>query len=334
MIRKCLAVGIILLFVGVTIAPTINSNTVKASTDNDTVEVTTQACGIQGYGNITVKLTREQYNDLEQYLIEFRARLNQTTTREEAVPIFKEAVTVLNKYGLLPKETSVEQAQKLVTGKSPYIGNKQLMEKPSSINLLNTSNNSNYLCLVCGTINGTYFDEVYSIRPVLHLMNNFFYLLFLTGFADKIFNLLNNNSLTLLSKIYSHIMGIILFLLVDILMTGAFVMSLNPINIMSTVTLGTYRTMGYYPLYSPAYGWVMTFGVNGKRIFQNQPLWGNLPVIPILNPFGSAYLYPGMIDFTGINIRFSQKEINYYLGSALWVKIGSEPPQNITMNHI
>jgi hypothetical protein len=31
MIRKCLAIGIILLFVGVTIAPTINFNTVKAS---------------------------------------------------------------------------------------------------------------------------------------------------------------------------------------------------------------------------------------------------------------------------------------------------------------
>jgi hypothetical protein len=103
MIRKWLAIGIILFFVGVTIAPTINFNTVKASTDDDLVEVTTQACGIQGYGNTTVKLTREQYNDLEQYLVEFRARLNQTTTREEAVPLFKEAVVELDKYGLLPK---------------------------------------------------------------------------------------------------------------------------------------------------------------------------------------------------------------------------------------
>ena len=101
--RKWLAIGIILLFVGVTIAPTINFNIVKASTDDDLVEVTTQACGIQGYGNTTVKLTREQYQDLEQYLVEFRARLNQTSTREEAVPIFKDAVVELDKYGLLPK---------------------------------------------------------------------------------------------------------------------------------------------------------------------------------------------------------------------------------------
>jgi len=115
--KKSLAVGVILLFIGVAIAPSINLSVVKASQDDDLVEVTTQACGIKGYGNTTVKLTREQYNDLEKYLVEFRARLNQTTTREEAIPIFKEAVVELNKYGLLPKGMSVEQAQKLFTGK-------------------------------------------------------------------------------------------------------------------------------------------------------------------------------------------------------------------------
>jgi hypothetical protein len=101
------------LFVGVAIAPTINQSVVTASTDDDLVEVTTQACGIQGYGDTTVKLTREQYQNLEQYLVEFRARLNQTTTREEAVPIFKEAVVELDKYGLLPKGMSVEKGTEI-----------------------------------------------------------------------------------------------------------------------------------------------------------------------------------------------------------------------------
>jgi hypothetical protein len=108
MIWKWLVIGIILLFLGVTIAPTINFQVVKASTNDDLVEVTTQACGIQGYGDTTVKLTREQYQNLEQYLVEFRSRLNQTTTREEAIPIFKEAVVELDKYGLLPKGMRVE----------------------------------------------------------------------------------------------------------------------------------------------------------------------------------------------------------------------------------
>ena len=120
-LRKCLAIGIILLFVGVTIAPTINFNTVKASQEDDLVEVTTQACGIQGYGNTTMKLTREQYQNLEQYLVDFRARLNQTTTRGEAVPIFKDAVVELDKYGLLPKGMSIKTTQKLVT--SQFVNN-------------------------------------------------------------------------------------------------------------------------------------------------------------------------------------------------------------------
>jgi site-specific recombinase XerD len=97
--KKIFAVSIILLFIGVAVAPSINQSVVKASTDDDLVEVTTQACGIKGYRDTTVKLTREQYQDLEQYLVEFRARLNQTSTREEAVPIFKEAVVELDKYG-------------------------------------------------------------------------------------------------------------------------------------------------------------------------------------------------------------------------------------------
>ena len=114
--KKLLVIGIIFLFIGVAVAPSINTSVVKASNDNDLVEVTTQACGIQGFGNTTVKLTKQQYQNLQQYLVDFRGRLNKTTTREEAVPIFKEAVVELNKYGLLPKGMSVEQTEKFVIG--------------------------------------------------------------------------------------------------------------------------------------------------------------------------------------------------------------------------
>jgi len=114
-VKKGLVVSVILLFISLAVAPSINFSVVKASNDNELVEVTTEACGIKGFGNTTVKLTKQQYQNLEQYLVDFRARLNQTTTKEEAVPIFKEAVVELNKYGLLPKGMSVEKAQKFVT---------------------------------------------------------------------------------------------------------------------------------------------------------------------------------------------------------------------------
>jgi hypothetical protein len=149
-LRKSLAVAVILLFIGVSIAPSININVVKASNDNDRVEVTTQACGIKGFGNTTVKLTRQQYQNLEQYLVDFRARLNKTTTREEAVPIFKEAVVELNKYGLLPRGMSVQKAEKLVTGE--YLNKKtmdalELLAKKKMV-----SNETNYLCPTAGHI--------------------------------------------------------------------------------------------------------------------------------------------------------------------------------------
>jgi len=148
--KKCLAIGVILFFIGVTIAPSINFTVVKASNDNDLVEVTTQVCGINGFGKTTVKLTRQQYQNLEQYLVDFRARLNHTSTREEAVPIFKEAVVELDKYGLLPKGMRIEQVQRLVTCR--YQNNRciQLLGNYYQRNQLQIENESNSFCLISG----------------------------------------------------------------------------------------------------------------------------------------------------------------------------------------
>jgi len=163
--KKILALGIILLFIGVAIAPSINFTVVKASNDNDLVEVTTQACGIKGFGNTTVKLTKQQYQNLEQYLVEFRARLNQTSTREEAVPIFKDAVVELDKYGLLPKGMSVKTAQKLVIGPSYDFMYKNLMKKAPKNNTLNGI--YNYFCLVVGNTSQTYPLNIFNFLPYI-----------------------------------------------------------------------------------------------------------------------------------------------------------------------
>jgi hypothetical protein len=127
---KLLTYFLFLLFIGLAIAPSINFNAAKAS--DDLVEVTSQACGIKGFGDTPVKLTKEQYQDLEQYLVDFRAKLNQTTTREEAIPIFKDAVVELNKYGLLPKGMNVECAQRLMTRGNQIRNIASFLKKPIS----------------------------------------------------------------------------------------------------------------------------------------------------------------------------------------------------------
>jgi hypothetical protein len=276
--RKWLAVGIILLFVGVATAPSINFTVVKASNDNDLVEVTTGACGIKGFGDTRVKLTRQQYQNLEQYLVEFRARLNQTTTREEAVPLFKEAVVELNKYGLLPKGMSEKTAQQLVTGRTQSAGFEHLMKKSFLRNQFNLSDNENFLCLVYGIITGYTFS----------------------------FGLI----LLLLSLFYPGVTALVRFINI-------------PIDILHTITFGEYQEPSWYS----ADGWLGTFGLNGRRVFHDQPLYGALPLdtIAIGYPWGKNYYYPGIMCFTGLHINIKET-VHFYLGSALWVKIDSVHP--------
>ena len=281
-IKKGFTVAVILLFIGVAIAPSINFTVVKAANDNDLVEVTTQACGIKGYGNTTVKLTRQQYQNLEQYLVEFRERLNQTTTREEAVPIFKEAVVELNKYGLLPKGMSEKTAQQLVTGRTQSTGFEHLMKKPFLRNQFNPSDNENFLCLVYGIITGYTF----SFGPIL----------------------------LLLSLFYPWVTALV----------RSFLFILMMIDILHTITFGEYQEPSWYS----ADGWLGTFGLNGRRLFYGQPLYGALPLDPIGigYPWGTNYYYPGIMCFTGLHINILET-VHFYLGSALWVKIDSVPPQ-------
>jgi hypothetical protein len=114
--RKCLAIGIILLFIGVAIAPSINVTVVKASNDNYLVEVTTQACGIKGFGNTTVKLTRQQAIEIDQLFESINSKMNNATSREDSVRIYHDAIIELNNYGLLPQGMTIEHAQRLVIG--------------------------------------------------------------------------------------------------------------------------------------------------------------------------------------------------------------------------
>jgi hypothetical protein len=300
LIKKCLAFGIILLFVGVTIAPSINFNTVKASQDDDLVEVTTQACGIKGYRDTTVKLTREQYQDLEQYLVEFRARLNQTTTREEAVPIFKEAVVELNKYELLPKGMSVELTQKLVTGlyqnQNLIIHQKKLLHKHLSAQ----EDGSNIFCLIAGQTDHTTFE---------------------------------NMGCVFINKIYMSTHRIMVFVFSTYLYKFLTVLCwINPLAMMNRINLG-YIFGDYYGTYPvQALGWVTTIGLLGVKKFQGN-MQGALPFEGTTWSIGApgghiSKKYPATIGFIGIKIGNSSGDLLYgknftYIGSAPWTQIST-----------
>ena len=288
-IKKFLAVSIILLFLGVAVAPTINQRVVKASTNDNLVEVTTQACGIQGYRDSTVTLTREQYQNLEEYFVEFRIRLNQTSTREEAVPLFKEAVMELDKYGLLPKGMSVERVQKLVIG-----GYQKLSRFLKSINLgyyQTLSDDVNLLCLIAGETSVTYVSKF----P-------------LCSFFTIVYHIVQSEYNPLLLFLYLCF----------------YIRNSLPIQLGSVIFLGGSGLFSWCDP-GPASGWIHTIGLNGKKSW-NGYVYGNLPAYHIFLDFILNGYYPGVLRFTGIHT--GHDEDHFYLGSALWVKVSAEPVES------
>jgi len=300
---KWLAIGIILLFVGVTIAPTINFNTVTASQDDDLVEVTTQACGIQGYGNTTVKLTREQYQDLEEYLVEFRERLNQTSTREEAVPLFKEAVVELDKYGLLPRGMSVERAQKLIVSE-----NSNRFDKLFQVNQKSFTDYSNINCLIFGKTNSV----------------------FITGFLLKIFNGFclwrNHDNLYEILSFPIVINSFIIFFLI-------LPWIISPVSIFTVLHFGSVIP-GYYGYCNiPSEGYIHSIGSLGNKEY-NGSFYGSIPIRPLLIfesymifGYNSWIYYPGILGYTGLKLYLGTEKPLVLLGSALSVNISVEPPE-------
>jgi len=297
--KKLLATGIIFLFIGVAIAPSINSTVVKTSNDKDLVEVTSQACGIQGFGNTTVKLTKQQYQNLEQYLVDFRARLNQTSTREEAIPIFKDAVVELNKYGLLPTGMSVRAVQRLIVNRFQFL--QQFLEPDDNKNHVGSDVKENRYCLITGKTGNTFYESGMMV------------------FVEKILDWLPHEFYTLFP-----LFDVILFLM-SVLLTW-----INPLALAYRMYLGIVTwdaEIHYIYGYDPALGWIYTRGTNGT-VSYNGTLYGYLPYKMGLYGglgFVERDTFGGVEGFTGIKLLLPRL-YSFYLGSAMRVAIGTEPP--------
>jgi hypothetical protein len=298
--KKILAVCVIILFIGVAVAPSINTSIVKASQEDDLVEVTTQACGIQGYEDTTVKLTREQYEKLEEYLVELRARLNQTTTREEAVPIFKDAVVELDKYGLLGNLT-IEEAENCIF----FWYKDTIMTKK-----LYSNTRRNLCCLVTGRVNRSI---------AVHRVNSWIWWAdkFLISFGITIFEQFPkqfpNLSFLLLPLFLIGVLGIVLLEVLGA--SWEQFADNNPIAFFDVICAG-YVLLG--DTYKYGNGWVDSIGLLGEKKWSGQ-FMGNLPGRKIAFTDIAYLYYPGIYAFNGIQINFPEIGDKYFLGSALAV---------------
>ncbi len=294
---------VILLFIGVAVAPSINQSIVKASTEDNLVEVTAQACGIKGYKDTMVKLTREQYQNLEGHLVEFRAKLNQTSTREEAAPIFKEFVIELEKYGLLPKGMNLEKIQRLILRKIYF---SQQFFKPTRNNMgLDVKENCN--CLIAGKTYNTYYESG------------------LQRFVEKIVEYLPPLRFIAITYVILDLASIILGWI-------------NPFALTYRIYLGTVLEDGeiHQPIsYDPASGWIETKGSNGT-VNYNGTMYGYLPYKKDIGwsfGFYENWAFGGVEGFAGIKLLLPGFS-SFYVGSALRVAIGTEPPPELYEKNI
>jgi hypothetical protein len=304
--RKALGVGVILLLIGVAVAPSIDFHLAKASPNNDLIEVTTQTCGIQGYENTTVKLTTQQYHDLEQYLVEFRARLNQTTTKEETMLLFKDAVAELNKYSLLPKGMSQHEAECLILGACEHPRVLHALDRVQTFSE-NTSLDDleNNFCLVAGQ---TMKTQSMGLLPLAVLIGSFESLNLASWF---IFLHVGYH----LGQIYMTLGKLFLLLGLGTLAVGAAMacfFGVLPISGLGMISLGGFESNGYWAYPVPASGWINTLGAEGKQNWTGE-FYGNITVPDLIQIF---LPFPGIIGFTGFKIsRLFHSD--FYIGFAL-----------------
>ncbi len=288
--KKGLVLGIIILFVGIAVQPGIIADDSFESVNSELVEITIQICNGNGANDITVMLTEEQVKELESIISSTKTKLDAAKTMEETSAIFNDAAVSLYELGVLPEGMSIEDAQRLVNGigKNPWIV--KILERWFSRNQEEKETVENFLCLIAGHTDETWFVGPSFILkliiwgpllPLIILLN----ILFGTEIPDidELFQLFFDRGL--ISLIWQY----------------------NPLAFGHTILLGYYSTDYWPPGWVHAEGWIYTIGLKGIKSW---------------NSFGGSVL-----GFTGIKICYPPIEdrTHFYMGAALRVKIGEEP---------
>jgi len=325
--KKLLVVGVIVLFLGVAFAPSINANISKTSIDSELVEITTEVCGLNG-GKQTVELTQEEAAEVEALFDSIRAQLNETETREEAEEVFKEAVVELDKYGLLGG-LSIEQAQKLVTGGYQNSRVIKALEKLYGRNQDSLDDDANVLCLIAGNTSETI---ILGPSTIFRILINIPIVILITLPAALICYILDICS-GLLNFLFG--VGYFLYIIADFFGDIAFWFAL--LSLASHVVgfpfaeLGGFISFGHrvnhiaggYWNYYPANGWIFTSGLYGTKLW-NGKFYGQLKygIFRTTGASGFTGLMIGGSGFLGFPIGGGA----YYLGSVLEIKIGDKYP--------
>jgi hypothetical protein len=265
-VKNGLVVGVILLFVGVAVQPSVA--TVEQQKE-ELVEINIHLCKPEGIENHNVLITRKQKVELDNLIENFKSELDTIETLEEITSLYKNMTISLYELGLFPKDMSLKEVQQLTI--EGHEINNCYMEDLSTRTQTNSTEINNVLCLVSGETTYT-IHEYRTFRGTVRLIV-LLYILF--GWKDGLFKILAQYA-------NSH----------PIIIGRIFGIGLRELLFDYWGTL----VWKYYP----ANGWIHTASLLGEQQIEGD-LWGNLlyPSIPILL---LLYYNPGILGFIGLRI--------------------------------
>ena len=280
-----------------------NYSTENLVNNNENVKITVEFCSRYNSKENEIFLTSDQTNQLYLLIDDFNKKLEDADTLNENIEIYKDMIGSLDSLGLIPKTISKEKAKLLVTKNNQlHALFEHTKNQPKSLD-----DNENILCLISGsTEDGAWIDG-----PVKNFLTHLINFLVNIGRESKI-----------------EVIALLMFAVELIKLYPVFEYGHNiiPFRAMERIGFGGYYYDEYYnKIKFSATANVDTYGLNGKKQWDGE-IYGQLPVLPILNLFNS--FHTGVVGFTGIRITFDREGglENFFLGTALWVKIGTAPP--------
>ena len=335
--KKALVVGIIFLFIGIAIAPSVTSiefSKTQTSNNNDLVEITLQLCKNDGVENQTLFITKELDEQLDKLFSSFKSDLDNVKTMEESNNLYFDMIVSLNELGLLPEGLTVKEAQKLVVGDYNKDSRAINALDKESKKIVENGFCENSFCKIVGETNNTFIWSIITTGSMV-LFDIIDYIVYEKLF-DGLWNFFEKHEMWFMLDLFPYlflipslIIDMIEGTLLNIMEISGLFSFINPISIWQIIDFGyaDYIWGGYWIPY-PAYGWIHTVGLNGTQTREGE-MFGqikNLPIVWALNHEGGIMgrIYPGVTGFNGI--KFYASNSTYYIGFDKKVKVGPNPP--------
>lgn len=298
-------IGIILLFMGLAVAPSIGHRT--ASISKDQHEFILQICGSDEQTNQTLALTLQKEHQLQVLFDELKDHLATADSLKETHELFNDTIDALQRYHILPDELSAQQLKRLVTGAASY------QKIPSFLQELPKKNQGtstegeiqNYLCSVAGNCSNTHAAKL--AKRIAHrlyvIMDHATENALLVKIATALWVVINQ-----ISKITQKIV------------------TQDGTHIGVSLYFGNYHYYPYPDWLYPAKGWISTNGIKGVQnitgTFWGQTIAGGWQP---QDDWYMNYTWRGCLGFRGM-IIYTDVDTVYFLGSALQVHVGPERP--------